>query len=546
MILRRPGPRAILRAVVGGAVLALLTGAGLAQGLPPSDAARTLAEEAATAPAAPQATQAARPAAPVRRSALPQVRRIRGVEVVNPSAYLAAADLSRVAAAFRGRPATPQTLGRLKQQIDRLYAVRNIGLAQAVIEGVSANGTVRVRLFEARLGRVAYDAPGLSADYLRWRLNLKPGDLADTRLITARLERLAWTDGLQADARFAPGTQVGTTDLTLTYPPVRRWSGYASADNYVSRANGGARLSFGVTANALTGWNDPLSLSGSVSEGNRSLTLSYARAVTPGGDRLILTLHTERGDLSGPPRRQSAKDWATLTYSRPLHLSETRRLYFTAALDAYRESARLAGVTTSDQSGVALNLGVAGQQRAGRGVLGWTLGLTVGRYNDRVLGRSNIPGNRANGSFDYRTPLGQSAVFAVGGAFQYPLTTSLPAHDFFTVTAASTVPGYDEGISAGIAGYWVRAQIESARPVRGLGRGIDIRPYAFAAAGQAYGRAGSRLSGQGLAASVGVGLSGRIDKRTAFDLQVAAPLTRVLGSGGKGSVTISAALSVSF
>ncbi|WP_407493630.1 ShlB/FhaC/HecB family hemolysin secretion/activation protein [Pseudooceanicola sp. MF1-13] len=536
---------------LAGALAVWTAGPGAAQALEPSDEAKALAEEAATAPgtaaqstATATATKQATAATP-RKPKTPVIPRIRSVQFVNGTSYLNSEEVKAAVAPFVGQRATNATLANLQNAVNALYVRENIGLAQAVVENAQG-GTIRMRLIEARLGNVIYNAPGLSDDYLGYRLGFAPGQLADTRRLTSQLQRFGWTDGLQADATFAPGADVGTTDLTITYPPIKPVTGYVALDNYVSQTNGKARLSFGVTRNSLTGRNDPLSLAGTVTEGTRSLTLSYSTVVSPGGDRLGVVLNYERGRVTAAPARESRKLGATVTYSHPLALSDDRRLYLTGALDVYDESAKLAGVTTSDQRGAAINIGLTSQQAAGDGVFGWALGVTAGQYSDRVTGGTNIGSARVNGSLDWRGPISEGIVAVMAGAFQVPITSNLPAHDNFTVTAAQIVPGYDESISAGPGGYWLRAQIESAQSIGGLGQDVDMRPYAFAAMGEAFNLAGGTLVGQGTAAAIGVGMTGRINQTVGFDVQVAAPQTRVLGSGGKGTVTISAAVSAAF
>jgi hemolysin activation/secretion protein len=510
----------------------------LAQGLDPSDAARALARTAAE-----QGGSGATAPAPARRSVAPVIRR---VALTAPSAYLTADEVMAAASGVIGRRASPGNLAALTAAIDAVYAARGIGLAQSVVTGIDpSRGIVTIRLVEARVGTVRAEAPGLDSRYVVWRLGVGGGDLADTRRIGAALERLSISDGLATEAGFAPGAAAGTTDLTVRIAPVPRWTGHVGIDNAGSPAAGRERLSFRVQRNSVTGWNDPLALDLTASRGNRAATLSYSRVVTPRGDRLRLALSGESGTATFGPLRDTRASSAQLTWTAPLRLTDRSEIALTGGLETFRERATLGGIALADQRGTAVSLSLSGIERR-RGERSsqtlWAAGLTFGGFRDEVAGGGTRDHARLNLAFGHERIVPGVGYLVLRGAVQVPLSHRIPSRDRFVVTSSLAVPGYDEGLSAGAGGYWLRAQIERARP---LGQGharIDLRPYAAIAMGEAFDHGAAGWRGQGLAAAVAIGASARTSDGLRFDLQLSRPLRRVLGQGGDGGLHLNLSL----
>lgn len=526
----------------------MLTPFGLmAQQLEPSDAAAALARLAEQNKAA-KPTRAATSKPRAARAAAPQTFLLKEVRFKGPSGYLASSRLRAAVAPFVGRRISAQGSARIAAAVDALYRAEGIALAQARVAAVDpATGVVILDLFEARLGRLRYAADHARSDYLNFRLGLRPGDLADTRRIAQRLERLSLTDGILADAAFAPGTNPGETDLTVTFQESRRRTGALRLDNYGDAFSGEARAVLSYQINSITGWNDPLAVDLLASEGSRSVTLSYARPVTPGGGRLGLAVSAQRSDsVSGPGRNTETRS-ATLSYVHPVRLSPERTLWASASLDLFEETADTVGVRTADQTGWALALGLNGSLRRDRGALrqaGWAVGLTLGRYRDRVLGGGDLDHAALTASGRLEWLLSDLAYAVLSGALQLPLTDTTPSRAQFSVTTPYAVPGYPGGLSEGDGGYWLRFQMETAKPLPVPN--ADLRPYAFLAAGEAWDRSAAGRKWQGLAASTGLGLSGRVADRVGFDVMVAKPLTTVLGRGGGDDWAVHAALTLTF
>lgn len=494
-------------------------------------AAEAAAEAPALLPAPRRQTGAnARAAQAVVRQRPPSSFVLRDIRFSGPSSYLDAATLDRAEAALVGRRYPLQRIGIIGQTLSRLYADREIFTAQAIVTDLDiATGVVTVDLLEARLGAVrGPSAGGLSADYLRYRLGLGAGDLADSRIINERLLRLFVTDGLAVAADFAPGAAPGATDLTLSpvEPPVPR--GSVTLDNFGSSSLGEERLSLAYTIPNLTGWNDPLTISSTLREGSVSGSLSYGRVVTRDGGRIGFSITaTQSESLDDPPTEGRFRE-ATLSYAHPVVAEPDRQLTLRAALTAFEEGTTFLGEDILDQSAREIALTVEAGRVTEERTFAGSATLQVGRYDDGVLGR-DVDYRIASASATLTQTLGQDMLLAATAFGQHALEGPVPGARTLGVTDPGAVRGYPAGLSSGDSGYVIRLQLEKATPLR-LGTEdlpVPVRPFVFFDIGQAF---DSTDVGLGRARSIGIGAAFAIGDTVFGDVYVAKPLeTDIVG-----------------
>lgn len=523
------GARAALLALAMGGMLA---GPATAQGLPPSDAAEALATLSANAPGAPATAPAGAPAVRAPRPA-PVVFTLRKVAFTGPSGYFSEAELAAIVQPLLGRRFAAGGTAEVAEAVNATYAAAGIDLALAQVVRVDpARGAVTLDLFEARLGDVRYVAARASPAYLALRTGFRRGDLADTRRIASRLERLALTDGVLADAGFAPGAEPGSTDLTVTLAEPPATTTELRIDNFGETGTGALRGVLGFRLNNLTGWNDPLALDVTLSQGVRSGTIAYARTVGASGTAIGVTGAYATSDSVSGPARSSRTMSLGANIAHPLRVSLAQETWLDASAEYFDETATTLGTLSADQSGIGAALVLSGSHRWDDALVSsaaWSLSGRFGTYDDAVRAATGLGFAAIGASARVDTALGDWGWLVASGAAQYALTPDLPTRYDFAVTSPYAVPGYGIGLSQGPSGYWGRLQIEAAEAWN-LGGGVSLSPYAFAALGEAFDpAAGGGWTGQGLAVSAGGGLSGALGERVSFDLQIARSFTTVLG-----------------
>jgi len=505
-------------------------------------AAETAAEAADTSP-----TQAA--PATQRTAAKPQPRRappgvlIRDVVYSGPSSYLSEAELAQIEAGLVGRRYSNAGLALIPQAINQAYADKGIVTAQAILRSV-AGGRAEVELLEARIGAVRATPGIVSDDYVRFRLQLPAGSLADNRVIATRVQQLALSDNLPLDIGYAPGQAYGTTDLTVAYPQQKRHVTSVTLDNYGSASSGEAQLTVAHTIRSLTGWNDPLSFSVLLREGAKGGTISYARTITPSGGFISLVgAYTKSNSITGPNIEGEQKS-LDVTFTQPLVVEQTYRTSLGFGLSGYAETSSLFGVQTLNHRGAEVSVN-ASYYRAGEG---WSVTyaprVIFGQYDDAVTPRADISYAAAQVNLFASVALGADVVGSVTVSGQKRGWGILPSQRKFTVTSPAGVRGYPTNLSSGDSGYFARVQVEKITPAI-LSGNFGARPFAFYDLGEAYDSTDTPL---GFASSAGLGVSFSVGNTAFGDIYVAKPLTTGITGWANPSrdPAIGASLSITF
>lgn len=510
------------RCGAGLAVLLLSGAAALAQGV--------VLDPDAVVPAVPEGGPAAPPKPEAGAAAAPRDFTLRQIRFLGPSAYRSAQELSQIAAQLTGRRYARAALGDIAVALtEAAYGSDGIGTAQAVIRAADFNrGVIEVELLEARLGRVVINSGIVSEEYLRARMGEGPGALADNRRIAAAAEALQITDGLPVTLAYGPGTARGTTDLTLSVPPIPRHVTIATLDNYGSFDTGQGRLTLAHTVNSLTGWNDPLTLSTTLSEGSAALALTYSRPVAANGTRLSLALAGTRTRSITGPATTGRTLTGDLALSAPVIARADRTLTLLAGIGAFAERGTLLGVANVDQRGVEGHIGLAASITGERFTVRGGLRYLFGSYDERIFG-ARIGYSAVAFNLVPSVLVGNDAFFSVALGGQSALGRPMPAARRIAAAGPAAVRGYPTNLGSSDSAWYARFQFEKATPwyPQGGSGGLGLRPFAFFDTGEGFDAAGV---GQGRLASVGIGVSLTAGANLFGDLYVARPLrTNVTG-----------------
>lgn len=523
-----------------------------AEGEENSDAGRA-ADEADAAPEnrgqveKPQAqapTRAATGTAP--RQPRPVVMRmvLRSIEFT-PSTYLSQAALEAVTDRFLGQSVALSDLGGLLDAVEQLYRDERILLARAVATRIDpGSGHVAIDLQEARIGNVTSSgADRISQRYIAFRLGLAEGDLADNRVVDERVLRLTLTDSLPVQAQFVPGAVPGIVDLELLLAEQKQVSAFATVDTFGKEATGVIRGNAGFTIHSLTGWNDPLSFLGTVTEGSVSGSLAYSRVVHPLGTRLSVAADASQSRTLADPVLRNRSYGVEVGIAHPFIVRSDFQLQASASAIGFMETGTIAGVPLVDQYGYGGRIGVS-QAFVGDGWFA-SLGQTftgIGWY-EGIGGGPRLDHYSLGGTAAGALSLGDDHAFSVQVVGQFALNARAPAKYRLTVAGPFGVRGYDQDVSSGDSGIYAKAHLERSTPLP-LGTAVvDLRPFVFADVGQAFDYVGGAHFAQDPLASVGIGTSFGLGRHVLGSIFVAKPL---LDSGGfvardqheiRGSVT---------
>lgn len=366
-------------------------------------------------------------------------------------------------------------LRALAARISAFYNQRGYFLTRAYLPPQDiTGGSVTIAVVEARYGEVGIDNTSTLHDGVARGLlsGLESGDFVASAPLERRLLLLSDLPGITVRSTLAPGSAVGTSDLTVAIAPGRRFTGSIEADNGGNRYTGTWRFGGTINLNNPAGIGDRLSLRVLASTSD----LAYGRISyqAPIG---ALTLGVAYSHLKYGLGREFANldadgtaDIASLYASYPLVRTRDASLYALANLDANWFTDRIGLVSTrSDKRSRTATLGLGGETHDDFGGGGWTsgaLGWTIGDLDlrtplDRAVDDLTA---RSNGRFNLvrfalsrqQTVAGPLSLFAsVRGQFAFD---NLDSSEKMELGGAYGVRAYPEGEAFGDEGHIATAE----------------------------------------------------------------------------------------
>lgn len=203
------------------------------------------------------------------RSAGPSIT-VRQIKLIGITAFSA----EEVALAIGLKTAEQQlTLAELKQTAQKVtifYREHGYFLAQAYLPQQDIqNGAVTIAVLEGRFGAIKSqnesDLNGFAVGVNTKEIN--SGDLVTLVALERQVLLLNDLPGVDAKSLLSPGSEVGTTDLTLAITSTQQFTAVLSADNNGNPYTGAERASATLNANELLGLGDLASLYGMRSSG---------------------------------------------------------------------------------------------------------------------------------------------------------------------------------------------------------------------------------------------------------------------------------------
>lgn len=199
-------------------------------------------------------------------------------------------ELQPLVADFIGKPITFDDLKRITDAVTEYYRERGWLVRVILPQQDITEGTVTIRIIEAKLGGIKIDNRSQRVSNARveaWIYGRIPqaSELSLDQLDHALLTLNDLPDVLVAGT-LQEGAQPGETLLLLTVTDKPLFNGQVSADNYGDSNSGKARGSALVNVNGPLGIGDQLSVYGMYSQGNNYGRLSYTLPVGTSGLRV--------------------------------------------------------------------------------------------------------------------------------------------------------------------------------------------------------------------------------------------------------------------
>jgi hemolysin activation/secretion protein len=219
------------------------------------------------------------PPPPEPQQAIPDIRIDRGQAARNPGpagpkilveslhitgeTLFSEAELIAVSGFQPGRELDLRDLREMAGKISDFYNRHGDFVAQAYVPAQDIeSGAVTIVVVEGRYGKIGLDNRTNLSDHLAASIlhGLKAGSPVAAGPLERRLLLLSDVPGVLVRSTLSPGSEVGTSDLTVSLRPAPRVSGSIDADNAGDPFSGADRLGATMNINDPTGHGDRLSL----------------------------------------------------------------------------------------------------------------------------------------------------------------------------------------------------------------------------------------------------------------------------------------------
>ena len=437
------------------------------------------------------------------------------------SSVLTDDELLQLAAPYVGHEVKLADLYTLINQINALYQKRGYMTCRAFLGPQTIHdGVVKIELIEGRTGQVSLtDNHTTREDYVRHRLSLKKGEVANIHDLNEELLRFNATNDAQLHIVMKAGAEVGMTDYVIAVREPQLYQFGIVADNAGNKSSGLYRGGFFWQDRSLTGNRDALFLSTMASQGTKSFAAGYTAPLDRMGSKIGVnyttnSVHITDGALE--PLEVRGHSYAyNLFVTNPVVTSETVRSEIGLDYGYQHSRTDFLGMPWVDDTVQTLQA-FYDQLDYGRSTIwyqkhAYAIGKAQTMQGDRNFGKYNM-----NGLFRKHFAHGQSWTMRVDG--QLSSTQYLPSAEMFYIGGMYSVRGYTESLLGGDGG--LSMGLEYSVPVT---KGLEA--YLFLDGGRVW---GSSAFGDRSLAGTGFGLKGSLGAHAYLNVGLGFPLIRMV------------------
>lgn len=249
----------------------------------------------------------------------------------NPSEILTKEQIQAVTASYIGKQVTLKDLREMADKITNIYRDKGYMTCGAVLPPQRIrDGVVEIRLIEGKTGNVNLTGNRYTkSEYIMNRINLKPGEIANTEKLNQDLRWFQGTNDVQLRVVMKPGAEEGTTDYDIMAFEPQNQSVTLYTDNDGYESSGRWRAGIFYNMKSVSGIRDSLRAHFIGSRGTKSWGLGYSVPISRKGMRLDLDYSGNRtkvvkGELE-PLGVEGKSNSYSLTFRAPFHVTEKSR-----------------------------------------------------------------------------------------------------------------------------------------------------------------------------------------------------------------------------
>ena len=401
-----------------------------------------------------------------------------------PDLVLDKAELTRILEEGMGEN---RTMAQLRRTVDALTSYcRSHGYPAAAVylpPQESADGIVVLRVLPGRYGEIAIENNSRLKTPVARRIiaGLKADDIITTGKLETALYAVSDATGARAVGVLSPGTEFGTSKLTVRIEDSKESNTVFYVENYGSPSTGRYRYGLQETIYNASGAGDKVSLGTLISNGSlRNFYANYETVVGHGGSTLGLGISRMNYKI-GQTLSAIGAEGNSLTVSLfgqvPLYHLTNRSLIFRYGYN-YRDlnDDITAFELTGKKHTHSIYAGLVGMHRVQGLTLNYNANLTLGTLGldseySRILGELNRTEDGAYAKLEAEATavqqLGHTTDFLVKVAGQ-KASRNLDSSEEFYLGGPNGVRAYAQGEGAGDEGVLGTAELRWHTPARGL------------------------------------------------------------------------------
>jgi hemolysin activation/secretion protein len=249
----------------------------------------------------------------------------------NPSEILTKDQIQAVTASYIGKQVTLKDLREMADKITNIYRDKGYMTCGAVLPPQRIHdGVVEIRLIEGKTGTVNLTGNRYTkTGYIMNRINLKPGEIANTEKLNRDLRWFQGTNDVQLRVVMKPGAEEGTTDYDIMAFEPQNQSVTLYTDNDGYESSGRWRAGIFYNMKSVSGHRDSLRAHFIGSRGTKAWSLGYSVPISRKGMRLELDYSGNRtkvvkGELE-PLGVEGKSNSFSVTWRAPFHVTEKSR-----------------------------------------------------------------------------------------------------------------------------------------------------------------------------------------------------------------------------
>ena len=407
---------------------------------------------------------------------------LNSVAVNHADMKLKDAELNKLTAELTGREISS---GELNAVVDKItvYA-RSHGYPAAIAyipEQTAVEGNLTLNIEPGRFDTITVETNGVLQERLAkgYLAGLKKGDIIRTNKLEKALRNLRDLPGIGVEATLAPGSQQGTSNLTVKLRHHDIDSYVVYTENYGSRSAG--RYRYGVQAEwrNLEGSGSRLNVGGLISNANQhGYNVGFETPVGHSATTVGIGYSYSNYELGNDYRRWGVKGYShtvSLYGKTPLQNSGANGLNLIYAYNYRKLTDEFNGVNFGDRHSHSFSVGLNGRNRTAVNALQYNVTLhtgTLGTDSDTAETLAKAGGTK--GRFTKGT-MDATAVQKLGGPFDVLLKLSgqkaasnLDSSEHIYLGGARGVRAYPQGEASGDEGLLGTLELRYHTKVPGL------------------------------------------------------------------------------